>query len=267
MRAEELWTEKRVGGFVTINRGDRPFRARGSMPFGALACLVVLLLFVASCSGSAISSFGTPQESSETSQEEEAASATDRPNMIFVLTDDLDYAVAEKMPELRSVMVEEGASFENAFTSQSLCCPSRATSLTGLYAHNHQIKGNKPPEGGFEKFRDEGLEEDTIATRLQEEGYQTAFIGKYLNGYPDGDPTHVPPGWDEWYGKLDEQKLYDYRINHNGEVVSYGSDPEGPPRTRDPRRAPQGRLRRREGPAFPFFRRGGRLRQAVLDPR
>ena len=211
---------------MTINGGDRPFRARGRMPFGALACLSVLLLFVASCSGSAISSFGTSQESSKTSQEEEAASATDRPNMIFVLTDDLDYAVVEKMPELRSVMVEEGISFENTFTSQSLCCPSRATSLTGLYAHNHQIKGNKPPDGGFEKFRDEGLEEDTVATRLQEEGYQTAFIGKYLNGYPGGDPTHVPPGWDEWYGKLDEQKLYDHRINHNGEEIYYGSDPE-----------------------------------------
>ncbi|MDQ4062674.1 MAG: sulfatase [Actinomycetota bacterium] len=210
---------------MTIDRGDGPFRVRRRMSFGALAFLAVLLLFVASYSGSA-TSFGKPQESSETSQEEEALSAADRPNMIFVLTDDLDYAIAEKMPELRSLMVEEGVSFENAFTSQSLCCPSRATSLNGLYAHNHQIKGNKPPDGGFEKFRDEGHEEDTIATRLQEEGYQTAFIGKYLNGYPAGNPTHVPPGWDEWYGKLDEQKLYDYGINHNGEVVSYGSAPE-----------------------------------------
>src|SRR5919107_4763741 len=128
MRHRKTVDRKERGCFVTINGGDRPFRARGRMPFGALACLSVLLFFVASCSGSAISSFGTPQESSETSQEEEAVSATDRPNMIFVLTDDLDYAVAQKMPELRSVMVEEGASFENTFTSQSLCFPSRATS-------------------------------------------------------------------------------------------------------------------------------------------
>ena len=83
------------------------------MSFGALACLSVIVLFVANCSGSATSS-------SETSQEEETASATDRPNMIFVLTDDLDYASAQQMPALRSVMVEEGVSFENAFTSQSL---------------------------------------------------------------------------------------------------------------------------------------------------
>jgi N-acetylglucosamine-6-sulfatase len=219
-------TEKRggveSGSFVSIGRGDgpfRPLRVRRHISLGALAGLAVLLLFVASCYGSAISP-------SRTSQQEEAASASDRPDIIFVLADDLDYASVQKMPELRSVMVEEGVSFENAFTSQSLCCPSRATSFTGLYAHNHQIKGNKPPDGGFEKFRDEGLEEDTIATRLQQAGYRTAFMGKYLNGYPAGDPTYVPPGWDEWYGKINEQDLYNYPINENGEVVSYGSGPE-----------------------------------------
>ncbi len=206
---------------MTIDRDDDgPFRVRRSMFFGAVVSLLVLLLFVASCSGST-------SPSSETSQEVvEATSAADRPNMIFVLTDDLDYASVQKMPRIGSLLAEGGVSFESAFASQSLCCPSRATSLTGLYAHNHQIKGNKPPDGGFEKFRDEGLEEDTIATRLQEEGYQTAFIGKYLNGYPADDPTHIPPGWDEWYGKLKEQKLYDYQINENGEEVSYSSETE-----------------------------------------
>src|SRR5829696_1757813 len=226
MRFEKSRAEMRVGvergSFVAIGRGDgpfRPLRVRRNMSLGALAGLAVLLLFVASCYGSAISP-------SKTSQEEEAAFPSDRPNIIFVLADDLDYASVQKMPELRSVMVEEGVSFENSFTSQSLCCPSRATSLTGLYAHNHQIKGNKPPDGGFEKFRDEGLEEDTIATRLQQQGYRTAFVGKYLNGYPAGDPSYVPPGWDEWYGKILEQELYDYQINENGEVVSYGSETE-----------------------------------------
>src|SRR5215204_3540929 len=226
MRFGKSRAEMRVGvergSFVAIGRGDgpfRPLRVRRNMSLGALAGLAVLLLFVASCYGSAISP-------SKTSQEEEVAFPSDRPNIIFVLADDLDYASVQKMPELRSVMVEEGVSFENAFTSQSLCCPSRATSFTGLYAHNHQIKGNKPPDGGFEKFRDEGLEEDTIATRLQQEGYRTAFMGKYLNGYPAGDPTHVPPGWDEWYGKLDVRKLYNYGINENGEEVSYGNQTE-----------------------------------------
>ena len=177
-----------------------------------LPCLVAFL--TVGCSGS------------EPSQEEaeEVQSPTDRPNIIFVLTDDLDYASAQKMPEVRSQLIEQGTSFENAFVSFPTCCPSRATILTGLYAHNHGVKGNSPPQGGFRTFRSEGLEESTIAVRLQEAGYQTAYFGKYLNGYADGDPSHIPTGWDEWYGKLDEQKLYDYRINENGKRVSYGSE-------------------------------------------
>jgi N-acetylglucosamine-6-sulfatase len=181
--------------------------------------MAVFLLFVASCSESETSASNTPQE-------EETEAPTDRPNIVFVLTDDLDYASAQKMPTLRSLLVDGGASFENAFASQSLCCPSRATILTGLYAHNHGIKDNKPPEGGFEKFRNEGLEEDTIAVQLQESGYQTAYFGKYLNGYPGDDPTHVPPGWDEWHGKLLETLYYNYGINQNGEIISYGSETE-----------------------------------------
>ena len=189
------------------------------MSFRVLICLVVFLLFVVSCSGSGIST-------SETSQEEQAKSSTDRPNMIFILTDDLDFASVQKMPEIRSQLIEKGISFEKTFVSHPICCPSRATILTGLYDHNHGVNGNAPPEGGFQTFLSKGHEESTIGKRLQEAGYQTAFFGKYLNQYPADEPTHVPPGWNEWYGKLDEQKLYDYRINENGEVVSYGNNTE-----------------------------------------
>ena len=181
-----------------------------------VACLAALL--VAGCAAIG---------ASEISQEEAAVETPDeQPNILFVLTDDLDYASVEKMPNTNSLLAEQGASFENAFVSQSLCCPSRATILTGLYAHNSGIQGNKPPHGGFEKFRDEGGEADTIATRLREEGYRTGYLGKYLNEYGRDDPTYIPPGWDEWYGKLNETKLYDYGINENGEEVSYGSEPE-----------------------------------------
>src|SRR5918997_6870991 len=181
-----------------------------------LACSAVFL--VTGCS--------VGDEAAQEEAEEEAEGTSDRPNIVFFLTDDLDYASAQKMPQIGSLLREGGTSFEEAFVSHPVCCPSRATALTGLYDHNHNVRGNSPPDGGFEKFHDEGLEENTIATRLQEGGYQTAFFGKYLNGYPAGDPTHVPPGWDEWYGKLNEQKLYDYDINENGEVASYGSEEE-----------------------------------------
>jgi N-acetylglucosamine-6-sulfatase len=196
----------------------RPFGARRRAPFGLLASLSVFLLFVVGCSGAETSESATPQ------QEDEAGSPADSPNIVFVLTDDLDYTSAQQMPQIGSLVRDEGASFENAFVSFPVCCPSRATILTGLYAHNSGVKGNSPPSGGFQKFRNDGTEENTVASSLQEGGYRTAFFGKYLNGYGRGDRTYVPPGWDEWYGKLDGQKLYDYSINENGEEVSYGSE-------------------------------------------
>jgi N-acetylglucosamine-6-sulfatase len=192
-----------------------------------LACVAAFL--VAGCSG------GTgeaPRDETESSigpgmtQEGAAGVSGDKPNIIFVLTDDLDYASIQKMPEINSLLRDEGAYFENAFISHPICCPSRSTILTGLYDHNHNVISNKPPDGGFQKFLSEGHEEDSIAVRLQEGGYRTGFFGKYLNGYPGDDPLHVPPGWDDWYGKLNGQKLYDYSLNENGEEVSYGSELE-----------------------------------------
>jgi len=84
-----------------------------------VGCIAVTLLFVTSCSEFETSASDTPKE-------EEAESATDRPNILFVLTDDLDYASAQKMPQIRSRLADEGASFEKAFVSTSLCCPSTA---------------------------------------------------------------------------------------------------------------------------------------------
>src|SRR5215212_12107949 len=116
-----------------ISGGDvSSFRARRRTIFGVLAGLSVFLLFVAGCSGS------------ETSQEEEAKSPADRPNIVFVLTDDQEYASAQKMPQIRSELIEEGLSFEEAFVSHPVCCPSRATILTGLYDHNHNVLSNNP---------------------------------------------------------------------------------------------------------------------------
>jgi arylsulfatase A-like enzyme len=139
--------------------------------------------------------------------------------------DDLNFATVQQMPELRSSVIEEGASFQNNFISYPLCCPSRATILTGLYAHNHDVRGNAPPDGGFQKFRSDGYEESTIAVRLQQSGYETGLFGEYLNYYLDEDPTHVPPGWDEWHARGDIA-YYEYELNENGEIVSYGNDTE-----------------------------------------
>jgi arylsulfatase A-like enzyme len=148
-----------------------------------------------------------------------AARTPEPPNIVLVLTDDQTVAEMKYMPEVRSLLAEEGTTFENTFVTDPLCCPSRATILRGQYAHNHLIEGNEPPYGGFEKFRMLGYEESTMATWLQDEGYRTVFLGKYMNGY---DGTHVPPGWDEWYG-IAGNYLSD-NINENGRVRYYNPE-------------------------------------------
>jgi arylsulfatase A-like enzyme len=131
------------------------------------------------------------------------------------------------MPLLREHVIDKGAYFANAFVPLSLCCPSRATILTGRYTHNLEVYSNFPPDGGFPRFRDLGHERTTIGVALQQAGYRTALMGKYLNVYPDKtDRTYVPPGWSEWvvpaggnpYGQ------YNYTLNENGKLASHGKE-------------------------------------------
>jgi N-acetylglucosamine-6-sulfatase len=145
--------------------------------------------------------------------------AAGRPNIIFILTDDLDAASTSKVPSIKAYMADEGKTFDNAFVTYSLCCPSRATILTGQYPHNHLVRSNGPPIGGFVTFRDLGRERSTLATWLDEAGYETALFGKYLNGYGNHGAKHVPAGWDEWYGVVGKTQL-----NQNGQLVTYEGD-------------------------------------------
>ncbi len=148
--------------------------------------------------------------------------APDRPNVILILTDDLDARLLEEhpaaYPNLRN-LAAGGTTFENAFVTDPLCCPSRATILRGQYAHNHEILGNWWPRGGSRKFRELGREGSTVATWLQDEGYRTVLIGKYMNGYGG---TRVPPGWSDWYGIAGDYRST--RLNENGTINHY--DPE-----------------------------------------
>lgn len=174
----------------------------------AAVCGILLASLLAECAQRA-----APQ------LEEKRASSAEPPNIILVMTDDQDAASARHMPHLQSLMVERGATFENAFVTNALCCPSRATMLRGQYSRNHGIVGNIWPEGGFRKFRTSGSESSTIATWLKSAGYRTAYFGKYLNGYAS---AHVPPGWDEW-NAVAGNYLSDH-LSENGEIRHY--DPE-----------------------------------------
>ena len=143
-----------------------------------------------------------------------------KPNILFVLTDDMRVSDLPYMPETRRLLGGGGVKFTKAFVTRSLCCPSRATIQRGQYTHNHQILSNRPPMGGFDKFRSQGLENSTIATWLDGAGYDTMLIGKYFNGYDN--TTYVPPGWDEWHGYLGDYVSSDtYRINENGQINTY----------------------------------------------
>ncbi|HEX7587610.1 MAG TPA: sulfatase [Anaerolineae bacterium] len=171
----------------------------------------------------------SPTKAPATTTATAAASAKGKPNIILVLADDLDAAEFQFMPKLKSLVTDQGVSFENYFVAMSLCCPSRATTMRGQYPHNTQILGNSLPTGGFQKFFQLGEENSTIGTWLEAAGYSTMLAGKYLNGYPDkSNPLYIPPGWTEWYSavKGDPYGEFNYTLNENGKSVAYGNKPE-----------------------------------------
>src|SRR5215217_4512800 len=142
-----------------------------------------------------------PPAQVERSLAQEISVQQQRPNIVFIFTDDLDTGSVSVMPKLKSLLIEEGTTFNNAFVTDPLCCPSRATFLRGQYSHNTKIAGNSPPDGGHAKFQRLGLDRSTVATWLDDAGYDTIYLGKYMNGYGSG--THyIPPGWDRWFGWL-----------------------------------------------------------------
>jgi N-acetylglucosamine-6-sulfatase len=148
-----------------------------------------------------------------------------RPNIVLIVTDDEDVASHASMPKTKALIEDQGTIFANFFISYPFCCPSRASILRGQYAHNTRIVGNEQPLGGFEKFREQGLEASTVATWLQDAGYRTAMIGKYLNRYVP-QRHDVPPGWDDWYVGGNAHASYNYVLNENGRIVTYGDTPK-----------------------------------------
>jgi arylsulfatase A-like enzyme len=139
---------------------------------------------------------------------------------VFVLTDDLAWNLVKYMPHVVQ-MEREGATFTNYFVSDSLCCPSRASILSGRFPHDTRVFDNSPPEGGYSVFHERGEEHATFATALRRRGYATALMGKYLNGYK---PAHsgVPPGWSEWDVVGNGYPEYGYQMNSDGRVSHYG---------------------------------------------
>jgi N-acetylglucosamine-6-sulfatase len=158
-----------------------------------------------------------------------AQSAPAQPNIVFILTDDMRKDDLKYMPKTKALLQSAGMSFENAFVSNALCCPSRSTIMRGQYSHNTGVWSNSSTDsssttsGGWQTYQQNGNEADNVATRLQGAGYRTAFFGKYLNGYTG--TTYRPPGWDRWFGAFTAGDLhyFNYDVNDQGTITHYGT--------------------------------------------
>ena len=113
----------------------------------------------------------------------------------ILLTDDQTLASLSVMDGVRGALADEGTTFERAFVSNALCCPSRATLFSGQYSHNHGVLTNGPPLGGWDRLQGTS---NWLPTWLRRTGYRTAHVGKFLNGYGRDDfelrEDPPPPG-------------------------------------------------------------------------
>jgi arylsulfatase A-like enzyme len=155
------------------------------------------------------------------------------PSFVVIQTDDQTLEslyTTFRTPEIRAMpntvdlIGKRGMTFSRYYVSYPLCCPSRVSMLTGRYAHNHGVKGNVQPNGGYSGFAFRAAASHNVATWLQAAGYRTIHVGKALNGYGDepyDNGTSVPPGWNAWHSVLKADTnhyFYGYSLNNNGTV-------------------------------------------------
>ena len=150
-----------------------------------------------------------------------AAVAAPRPNVVLFVTDDQTLAQYNErsMPRTQRLLGNEGTTFTDAVVTTPLCCPSRATMITGQYGHNNGVLRNN--------YGDLRAKDNTLPVWLRRAGYTTAHVGKYMNQYaesvnPDSEPA---PGWDEWHSVI-TPRYYDYELMVNGRTKRFGVAPE-----------------------------------------
>jgi len=146
-----------------------------------------------------------------------ATPALARENVVVIMTDDQTAASLSTMPSVNNLLGSDGTTFDQAIDSFPLCCPSRATNLTGQYAHNHGVLHNAPPFGGFLRLDSTS----TLPVWLQNAGYRTMHVGRYLNGYEAR--YGIPAGWTDWVG-LPHSSAFNYvawKAFDHGVVKSY----------------------------------------------
>ncbi|XP_032631128.1 N-acetylglucosamine-6-sulfatase [Chelonoidis abingdonii] len=157
-------------------------------------------------------------------------SGTRKPSVVLILTDDQDVCLGGMTPlkKTSALIAEMGISFSNAYVPSALCCPSRASILTGKYPHNHHVVNNTLEGNCSSKSWQKIQEPYTFPALLKSMcGYQTFFAGKYLNEYGAEDAGgigHVPPGWSFWYALEKNSKYYNYTLSVNGKAQRHGEN-------------------------------------------
>jgi N-acetylglucosamine-6-sulfatase len=153
------------------------------------------------------------------------------PDVLLIVTDDQRVHTVEWMNEVPRRIDRKGSRYVNGMIPTSVCCPSRASLLTGSFAHSTGVWSNGrsddiPHTGGWSVFNAMGMEDRTIAVWLQQAGYRTALVGKYLNGYDDSPAGYVPPGWTRWHAfSVRNGAYFDYTLRHtDGSGSTHGHD-------------------------------------------
>lgn len=117
---------------------------------------------------------------------------------MLIVVDDQRADMLRRMPALQSEVLAKGLHFTNAFVTDPLCCPARTNILRGQHSHTTKIYGTTGAYGGYANVKAFGVQDSTIATWLDDAGYRTALVGKYMNGYGPTHASQMPAGWDVW---------------------------------------------------------------------
>jgi arylsulfatase A-like enzyme len=176
----------------------------------------------AALAGALLVSACTSSDPGRPAQSTPPAPSQSLPNIVFVLTDDLSTNLLPYMPNVAALR-RAGAAFTNYFVVDSLCCPSRSAIFTGQFPHNNGVFTNAGKDGGYSAYNAHGDDKKSFAIALHNAGYRTGFMGKYLNGYQP--QLRQPIGWDEWDVAGNGYASFDYNLNENGTVHSYGHRP------------------------------------------
>ncbi len=167
-----------------------------------------------------------------------------RPNIVVIQTDDQAPRLAKAryigktgpshlvMPKTVRKIFRGGTEFRNHYATTPICSPSRASLLTGQYPQNNKVTGNSGSRGGWVGWQDSPAYTQNMPRTLQNAGYRTAHVGKFMNGYydrvNDRVDTTVPPGWDNWFttAYLPGTRYYGYPVSNNGQALPPFGNPD-----------------------------------------